>query len=184
MTMWLRQRDRAEETVRPEAVEAASALELHLQNGGELAPVQADDLALADGEVAFADVACSVARFYGTEVVYARPAGYFENHPTFGRRWVPNRRLDARRLQEAEAAAEPQWRDHTVARVVLTSAGVRLKPSGSPGWLPFDHALLAGVTTRQPEVVLSYTVCAPLLLAGPAAQWLGVAIEHLRRTAV
>ncbi len=182
--MWRRRQGRVEDTTRPDAAQAASALALHLQNGGELAPVQVHGLPLAEGEITLADVACSVARFYGTDIVQPRTAGYFENHPSFGRRWVPNRRLDARRLREAEAAAEPQWRDHTVARVVLTSAGVRLKPSGSPTWLPFDHALLSGVTTGQPEVVLSYTVCAPLLLTGPPAPWLGVAIEHLRRTAV
>ncbi|MFF1420633.1 hypothetical protein [Streptomyces sp. NPDC058280] len=50
-------------------------------------------------------------------------------------------------------------------------------------WLPFDHSLLTGVTLGHHEVVLSYSVCAPLLLAGPAAPWLGVAIEHRRRTA-
>ncbi|MFB7651534.1 MULTISPECIES: hypothetical protein [unclassified Streptomyces] len=140
-----------------------------------------DGLPLADGEVAFADVACSAARFYGTEVVYPRPAGYFENHPTFGQQWVPNRRLDGRRSREAEDAAVPQWRDHTAARVVLTSTGVRLKPTGSPTWLPFDHALLTVVSAGQPEAVLSYSVCAPVLLSGWAAPWLGVAIEHLRR---
>lgn len=182
--MWRRRQGRAEDAARPDAVQAGSALALHLQNGGELAAVQVDDLPLADGEIALADVTCSVARFYGTDIVDPRSAGYFENHPAFGRRWVPNRRLDARRRQEAEAAAEPQWRDHTVARVVLTSTGVRLKPSGSSTWLPFDHALLSGVTTGQPEVVLSYSVCAPLLLTGPAAPWLGVAIVHLRRTAI
>ncbi|MFF4500371.1 hypothetical protein [Streptomyces sp. NPDC001401] len=182
--MWLRRRDRAGDAVRPDAVHAASALAFHLQGGGELVPVQVDDLPLADGEVAFADVTCSAARFYGTEVVYPQSAGYFENHPAFGRRWVPNNRLDARRRQEAEETAAPQWRDHTVARVVLTSTGVRLRPPQSPTWLPFDHALLTEVSAGQPEVVLSYSVCAPLLLAGPAAPWLGVAIEHLRRPAI
>ncbi|MEW1721592.1 hypothetical protein [Streptomyces sp. NPDC093109] len=180
--MWLRRRDRAQETARPDATQAASALALHLQNGGELTPVQVDDVPLTDGEVTFADAACSVARFYGTEVVYSPPAGYFENHPTFGRQWVPNRRLDARQRQNAENAAVPQWRDHTMARVVLTSTGVRLRPTGARTWLPFDHALLTGVTAGQPEIVLSYSVCAPLLLTGPAAPWLGVAVEHLRRT--
>ncbi|MFB7085705.1 hypothetical protein [Streptomyces sp. NPDC056296] len=181
MTMWLRRRVRAEDTAPRDAAQAASALALHLQSGGKLAPIQVDGLPLADGKVAFADVACSTARFYGTEVVYPLPAGYFENHPTFGQQWVPNRRLDARRSQEVEDAAVPQWRDHTAARVVLTSAGVRLKPAGSPTWLPFDHALLTEVSVGQPEVVLSYSVCAPVLLSGPAAPLLGVAIEHLRR---
>ncbi|WP_251058502.1 MULTISPECIES: hypothetical protein [unclassified Streptomyces] len=139
---------------------------------------------MAEGELALADVMCSAARFYGTDVVSPRSAGYFEDHPTFGRRWVPNPQLDARRHREAEAVAEPQWRDHTPARLVLTSIGVRLRPSGSPTWLPFDHSLLSAVTAGHAEVVLSYTVCAPLLLAGPAAPWLGVAIEHLRHASL
>ncbi|GAA3083080.1 hypothetical protein ACFQ0X_22040 [Streptomyces rectiviolaceus] len=181
--MWRRRQNPSENAVRPDAVQAATALAHHLQNGGDLAPVQVADLPLADGEIAYADVTCSVARFYGSDIVYPRPAGYFEDHPAFGRRLVPNHRLDARRRQQAEAAANPQWRDHTPARVVLTSTGVRLRPSGSPTWMPFDHALLSGVTAGQPEVVLSYSVCAPLLLSGQPAPWLGVAIEHLRHSA-
>jgi hypothetical protein len=181
--MWRRRQNREQDSVQLDAEQAASALALHLQNGGELAPVPVVDLPLAHGEIAHADVMCSAARFYGTDVAHRRSAGYFEDHPTFGRRWVPNHRLDARRHRDAEAAAEPQWRDHTPARVVLTSTGVRLRPSASPAWLPFDHVLLAGVTMGHREVVLSYTVCAQLLLAGPAAPWLGVAIKHLRSTA-
>lgn len=74
---------------------------------------------------------CSAARFYGTEVAHLpSTSGYFEDHPTFGRQWVSNGRLDAHRRQEAEAAALPQWRDHTAARVLLTSIGVRLRPTG------------------------------------------------------
>ncbi|MFJ8957444.1 hypothetical protein ACIRO1_45890 [Streptomyces sp. NPDC102381] len=181
--MWSRPRDRAEDAARANAVQAASALAAHLQGGGSLMPVQADGLALAGGEVAFADVACSVARFYGTEVDYPTSAsGYFENHPTFGRRWVSNGRLDARRRQEAEDASFPQWRDHTGARVVLTSAGVRLLPVGSREWMPFDHTLLTGVAAEPPSIVLTYSTCAPLLLSGPAAPWLGVAIEHLHHS--
>ncbi|MFF5106115.1 hypothetical protein [Streptomyces sp. NPDC000134] len=177
--MWSRPRDRAEDAARAD-VQAASALSAHLQGGGRLVPVQAAGLVLAAGEVAFADVACSAARFYGTEVDHpASVSGYFENHPTFGRRWVSNGRLDVRRRQEAEDAARPQWRDHTGARVVLTSVGVRLLPVGAHEWMPFDHALLTGVAAEPPAVVLSYSTCAPLLLSGPAAPWLGVAIEHL-----
>lgn len=182
--MWTRRRDRAEDAVSPDAVQASSALTVHLQSGGSLLPVQVEGVPLADGEVAFADVMCSIARFYGTEVAYPQSAGYFEDHPTFGRRWVSNGRLNARRRREAEVAGLPQWRDSTMARVVLTSIGARLLPTGSRSWLPFDHALLAGVTEEQSAVVLSYSVCAPVLLAGPAALWLGVAIEHLRRTAM
>ncbi|MEW1674903.1 hypothetical protein AB0O47_16880 [Streptomyces noursei] len=177
--MWSRRRDRAEDAVRADAAQAASALTLHLQGGGRLVPIQVNGLALAAGEVAFADVTCSAARFYGTDVDYPTSTGYFENHPTFGRRWVTNSRLDARRQQEAEDAALPQWRDHTAARVVLTSAGVRLLPVDAREWMPFDHALLTGVAVEPPAVVLSYSTCAPLLLTGPAAPWLGVAIEHL-----
>ncbi|GAA1219173.1 hypothetical protein GCM10009665_06510 [Kitasatospora nipponensis] len=180
--MWRRRQNRAEGPARTEGEQAASALAAHLRNGGQLAPVEVVDVPLADGEAALADVSCWAARFYGTDIVYPRSAGYFENHPTFGRQWVPNPH-DARRRREAEAAAEPQWRDHTPARLVLTTAGLRLRPSDSPDWLPFDHCLLTGLTAGPGDLVLSYSVCAPLLVAGPAASWLGVAIEHLRQDA-
>lgn len=183
MIMWSRRRDRAEDTVRADAAQAASALAAHLRGGGDLLPLQVDDVRLTASEVTFAEVPCSAARIYGTELAYPpSTSGYFEHHPTFGRRWVSNGRLDARRRQEAEDAALPQWRGHTMARVVLTSIGVRLRPTGSRDCLPFDHALLTGVTEEEPAVVLSYSVCAPPLLSGPAAPWLGVAIEYLRRS--
>ncbi|MEV7090140.1 hypothetical protein AB0O07_30370 [Streptomyces sp. NPDC093085] len=175
-----RRRNRTEDAV-PDAVQAAAALAAHLQGGGDLLPVHVDGLALVDGELAFADVTCAAARFYGTDVVYpSSTSGYFEDHPTFGRRWVANSRLDARRRREAEDAALPQWRDHTMTRVVLTSIGVRLLPVGSRDWMPFDHTLLTGITHEQSAVLLSYSVCAPLFLSGPAAPWLGTAIGHLR----
>lgn len=178
--MWRRRPNHTEETALTEGVHAASALAEHLQNGGQLAPVEAADVPLAEGEAVFADVWCSAARFYGTDVVYPRSTGYWENHPTFGQQWVANP-LDARRRREAEAAAQPQWRDHTPARVVLTSTGVRLRPTGSGDWMPFDHCLLTDLTAGPHGLVLSYSVCAPLLVAGPAVSWLGVAIEYLRR---
>lgn len=179
--MWGR-RTKAGAAARQEGEQTAVQLELHLQAGGALAPIPMTALPLDDGETAYADVLCSVARYYGTEVVYPRMgAGYFEDHPTFGRRWVPNRRLDERRRREAEADAQERWRDHASARVVLTSAGVRISPAGSGTWLPFDHVLLTDITSHpdQPTVALSYSVCAPLLLSGPAVPWLGAAIRHL-----
>ncbi|AXG82649.1 hypothetical protein [Streptomyces paludis] len=173
------------EAAHSEAEQAASQLQHHLQTGGELTPIHVPDLALDDGETAYADVLCTTARYYGTEIVYPHaPAGYFKDHPTFGRRWVPNHRLNNRRRHEAEAEAQERWRDHAPARVVLTSDGLRIHPEGSPPrWLPFDHALLNNVSFRSGvlEVVLSYNVCAPILLAGPAAPWLRVAIEHIAR---
>lgn len=162
--------------------QAAAELANYLSTGGQLVPIPVDGLVLGKGEAAIADVGCSTARFYGTKVVYPRGhAGYFENHPTFGQRWVPNRRLDARRRQEAEAAACEQWREHASARVVLTSVGVRHNRAGISAWLPFDHELLvdASVPLGESTAVLSYSVCPPLLLAGPAAPWLGTAIRHL-----
>ncbi|MFD6538920.1 hypothetical protein, partial [Streptomyces goshikiensis] len=179
--MWRRQQTQDEEIAYAEGVHAASALAVHLHNGGQLVPVEAADVPLAEGEVVLADLWASAARFYGTDVESPRSSGYYESHPTFGRQWVPNPH-ETRRRREAEAAAEPQWRDHTPARVVLTSTGVRLRPASSPTWMPFDHCLLTAVTADPGGLVLSYSVCAPLLVAGPAAPWLAVAVEHLRRT--
>lgn len=178
--MWRRQSTAGLEACQ-EAERTAAQLELHLQAGGALVPIPVTGLLLDGGETAFADVTCSVARYYGTEILYPPGgAGYFEDHPTFGRQWVPNRRLDERRRREAEADAQERWRDHTSARVVLTSAGLRISPDEGT-WLPFDHVLLTDVTTHtdQPTVTLSYSVCAPVLLSGSAAPWLGVAIRHL-----
>ena len=177
---WTRRRSR-EMTLR-EGQEAASALSQHLQAGGSLQPVPAPGLALQDGEVAYADVTCTMSRWYATEVVYPRGrAGYYEDHPTFGRRWVDNPRLAARRTHEAEAEAQPRWREPCGVRVVLTSLGLRVLPHGSRVWLPFDHALLDDYTVpAQPgQLVLSYVSCAPLLRAGSGAPWLAATLAAL-----
>ncbi|MEV0278599.1 hypothetical protein AB0I22_19755 [Streptomyces sp. NPDC050610] len=182
-----RRRDHAvDAAARHEAEQAAAGLARHLEAGGALAPVPAPGLALEPGETAYADVVCGMARFYPTDVVYQQGAGYFEAHPTFGRQWVPNARLDTRRRQQAEAEAQAQWRDHTTARVVLTSDGLRINPAGGPAdWLPFDHVLLSGISVAaaRHELMLSYSVCAPLLLTGPAAPWLSIAIQRLSPSA-
>ncbi|MFH8409568.1 hypothetical protein ACH4FX_33020 [Streptomyces sp. NPDC018019] len=145
--------------------------------------VQAPGLLLDPGEDVHADVMCGTARFYGTEVAYPQGrVGYFEDHPTFGRRWVDNRKLEARRRRDAETDAQERWRDHTTARVVLTSQGFRLRPTPhGTEWLPFDHVLLTGMAPGPAcgQVVLSYSTCAPLQLTGVAVPRLVVVLESL-----
>ncbi|MFC7928739.1 hypothetical protein [Streptomyces cinereoruber] len=183
MTVRIRRHRRAEAPARYDADTAAAQLEVYLQAGGSLRPVQLDDLALDQGEVAFADVRCTMARYYATTVTYPKaPAGYYEDHPAFGRRWVPNHRLDARRRRAAEVEAQERWRDHAGARLVLTSEGLRINPLDAPGtWLPFDHALLTHIAAApaRRELVLSYSVCEPLLLSGNVVPWLSVALHSL-----
>ncbi|MFF3554618.1 hypothetical protein ACFYXL_14555 [Streptomyces tsukubensis] len=165
----------------PPGANAAAQLKEYLDAGGELAPVPAPGLPLGPGETAYADVLCGTARRYATEVVYPPPAGYFEDHPSFGRRWVANPRLTARRNQAAEEVAQDRWRDQTSARVVLTSVGLRVLPTGTTAWLPFDHALLTGLmpSPEHQAVELSYSVCAPMMLTGTTVPWLTTAIKHL-----
>jgi len=161
--------------------EKAAQLSQAVAHGAVLPTVRVEGLVLEPGEVAYADVVCGTARYYATHPVLPPEAGYFEVHPAFGRRWVSNRRLNARRCQETEAVAQLQWRDHSTARVVLTSLGLRVCPSGTVEWLPFDHALLTGVTDAGEGggVVLTYACCPPLLLVGPGATPLGNTISYL-----
>jgi hypothetical protein len=161
--------------------EKATQLSRAAEHGAVMPTARVGGLVLEPGEVAYADVICGTARYYATYPVVPPEAGYFEVHPAFGRRWVSNRRLNNRRRQEAEAVARLQWRDHTVARVVLTSVGLRVCPSGNAEWLPFDHSLLTGMTDSGEEdgVVLTYDCCPPLLLTGPAAAPLADTIKNL-----
>ncbi|MFC1403223.1 MULTISPECIES: hypothetical protein [Streptacidiphilus] len=159
----------------------AEHLNQAITHGTALPTLSVPGLDLAPNEVAHADVMCGTARYYATHTVVPPEAGYYEVHPAFGRRWMPNRRLNARRHREAEAAAQLQWRDHDTARVLLTSVGLRLCPSGTALWLPFDHSLLTGITNGATagEVVLSYSSCPPLLLVGPWADLLADTIRRL-----
>ncbi|MEU7230072.1 hypothetical protein [Streptomyces chrestomyceticus] len=179
---WRKRREAAERSLLS-GQRAADELAAALRAGARLPSVQAPGLPLDPGEVVHAYVFCDTARFYGTDVVYPQGrVGYFEDHPTFGRRWVDNRQAEARRCREAEIDAQERWRDHATARVVLTSHGFRLCPV-PPGveWLPFDHVLLTGAAPDpdRGQVMLSYSTCAPLLLTGAAVPWLVVALDRL-----
>lgn len=116
----------------PGAGDGAAQLDAHLRAGGTLTPVPTPGYTPDPGEAAYADVMCTTARFYATDSVQPPRAGYFENHPSLGRRRVTNRRLDAQRLQQAEAQTQEQWRDHEWARVLLTSEGIHINPPNSP----------------------------------------------------
>ncbi len=178
--MRMHRRGLREAPPRYDAASAAAELAAYLQTGGALAPIPVHGLELDPGEVAYADVECTTARFYAAAAVYPKAgAGYYEDHPVFGRRWVPNHRLDARRRQQAEAEAAARWRDQARARLVLTSEGLRINPAGT--WLPFDHALLTQVSSApaRHELVLSYSVCEPVLLSGEPVPWLAVALRSL-----
>ncbi|WP_338684657.1 hypothetical protein QD712_29675 [Streptomyces acidiscabies] len=161
--------DTGDEAAHRHAAEAAAQLDAHLHAGGTLIPVPTPGYTPDPGETAYADVMCTTARFYATNPVLPPRAGYFENHPSLGRRWVTNRRLEARRLEQAVTGTQERWHDFEQARVLLTSAGLRISLVSAPGnWLSFDHALLTVLTANPAcqELVLSYSVCAPLLLAG------------------
>ncbi|MFI5803372.1 hypothetical protein [Streptomyces sp. NPDC051561] len=174
-----RKRRRSRELTLGQGQEAAASLAQYLEAGGNLQPAPVPGLPLKNGEMPYADVRCGVARWYATEVDYPRGrAGYYEDHPTFGRRWVDNPRLAARRDYEAEIAAQERWRGHSEARVALTSVGLRIWERSNAEWLPFDHALLTGVEflPGSDHMMLTYQTCEPVLLTGQAIPWLAVAL--------
>ncbi|MFG3259044.1 hypothetical protein [Streptomyces sp. NPDC048172] len=162
---------------------AARELQQWLEAGRPLPTIDVPDAPLADGEVAHADVLCTVARYYATEVHY--PLGqrlYFEEHPVLGRRLREDLVPTPGEFQAAQRAAEPQWRDSSAARVVLSSSALHLQHGCAGGpWSNFAHSHLAGFRpdANGNYISMNHPPHDPVLLGGPHVPWLTAALIHL-----
>ncbi|MGC4851815.1 hypothetical protein ACLQ24_00095 [Micromonospora sp. DT4] len=78
----------------------------------------------------------------------------------------------------AERLARPQWREHQLARVVLTPTKTWCYASGR--WLSFDHAAVMEYHLDHHGVVLLFADSEPLRLTGPAAWVHAVLFAYFR----
>ncbi|MBA0053664.1 hypothetical protein E0L36_23185 [Streptomyces sp. AJS327] len=166
-----------------EAVDAAKDLESHLATGGAFLSIAVSGMQLPPDEYAVADVWCTSSLYYAAPIEYpVGRAGFFENHPDLGHRWVDNPRLDRKRRDAAEREAAARWRDDVPTRAVLTGSALHLLRQDAAGWSGYGHdQLLSCVTDHQAlGTSLGYRGCLPVRLTGAAVPWLAVALNHLR----
>ena len=160
----------------------ASACRLYarLLGGDELAVTPPTALRLNPDEVPHAETVIGYARFYGTAVQYRQSNSFWFGSATFVAAGMAAEAIgNASARRRAEAAAAAQWRDHAIVRCVLTNHRLLCDYSGS--WLSFWHngvVEFLGDLARW-SFVLRYEVGEPLMLHGPGAPWLAVAVARI-----
>ncbi|GAA4096367.1 hypothetical protein [Actinomadura miaoliensis] len=146
----------------------------HLMSGGELNPLHAGGVVLRRGERAYADLPLEYSRFYGTAVQHQSVVAI--GSPALMLGTMAGNVIARKR---AESAAAPQWREHQIARTVLTDQ--RIMIAVRTGWLMFWHGgLVEFVPTPDTfTMVLSYADTEPVMLRGPGVPWVAVSMASL-----
>ncbi|WP_431804606.1 hypothetical protein [Microbacterium sp. bgisy203] len=128
------------------------------------------DLAPYAGELFFAAVPTSYARYYGTDARYTTTSSFAYGSPAFVLGVMAITGIgNAASRSAARQQAREQWRDWQQAHVLVSNH--RLAVRTAEGWLSFDYGAMTAV---YPEVAANTLVCefpgvAPLLLQGPHA---------------
>lgn len=157
---------------------AAVQLFAHLSRGGAPQPITTS-LRLLPHEQAYADLPLSYSRYYGTGVHYTHTHGLFLGRPLFmAVGYAATAISNVWERSRAEREASPQWRDHTLARTVLTNQRVMCLVHGQ--WLLFDHDAVVEFTADPPRFAcyLTFTAVEPLCLTGYAAPFCSVLFSY------
>lgn len=127
------------------------------------------------GEVFFCDIPAGYARFYGTNVSYTQTSGFFFGKPSFVLAGLAATAIgNASRRNAAYRAAQEQWREHQVCRLVVSNRRLLTQVGGR--WLSFYYA---GMTAIYPEpagwaLVCQFSDAEPLMLSGHHAPFAAV----------
>jgi hypothetical protein len=159
---------------------AAGELFRHVVTGGDLAPLPASPVIVAPGEYPYADLPVEYSRFYGMDVTYRTNSVIPFGRPTFIITALAANALgNAVARSRARSQAAAQWREQQIAGALLTSQ--RLSIGTQVGRLSFWHQGLAEFLP-QPDrfnLVLIFHDTEPVMLRGPGAPWLSVAMARL-----
>ncbi|MET1076175.1 MAG: hypothetical protein ABWY11_26260 [Umezawaea sp.] len=153
---------------------SATHLYAHLASGGTPQPLFTP-VRLQPGETSFCDLTVMYSRFYGMDVSYQQNSGFFFGSPLFvAAGLAANAVGNSVARNRAEAMAAPQWREHCLARTVVTDR--RTLCFTGQQWLAFDHDAVVEFTADPPRGVcfLNFSGAEPLCLAGFGTPWLSV----------
>ncbi|MFT4259886.1 MAG: hypothetical protein QM568_09705 [Microbacterium sp.] len=132
--------------------------------------VQQWDVVPYAGEVFFAQVPLTYARYYGRDVSYAQTSAVALGNPAFVVGALAVTAIsNASARSRAAAQSAPQWREWQTSSVYISNRRFAVHAGGQ--WLSFDYSAMTAVF---PEAAASTLVCqfhsaAPLLLAGDDA---------------
>ncbi|MET9441079.1 hypothetical protein [Streptomyces sp. NPDC006610] len=165
--------------------EAVCSLHRHLSNGGELVPVPTPGVLLEAGEIAYGDVSAHYARFYGTNVTYTERSGFYFGSPLFvAAGLVGDAVANSSARNRAQAMAQPQWRDLSPCRAILTDRRMLLHVAAENRWVSLRHHEVVGFlpVLEQWALFTEYAQWEPMRLAGPSVPWMtAAAISVLNR---
>ncbi|MEU8259460.1 hypothetical protein AB0C02_02375 [Micromonospora sp. NPDC048999] len=114
------------------------------------------------------DARLHYARHYGATVTYTQTSAAAVGSAGFvAGAMVANAIGNSSAKSRAERLARPQWREHQLARVVLTPTRTWCGVSGR--WLSFDHAAVMEYHLDNYGAVLTFADSEPLRVNGPAA---------------
>ena len=136
-------------------------------------------LLLDAGEDAYSDLPLTYSRFYGMNVEYQQTTGLFLGSPLFmAAGYAATAVGNSMARNRAAAQAAPQWREHCLARTVVTNVRTRCLVNGQ--WIGFDHAAVVEFTADLPNAacVMTFNGVEPLCLNGIGAPWLAVLLSY------
>ncbi|MFJ5259969.1 hypothetical protein ACIQAC_05770 [Streptomyces sp. NPDC088387] len=158
--------------------EAAVSLHRYLSGGGELAPVPTPGILLEQGEIAYGDVSAHYSRFYGTNASYNHHSGFYFGSPMFvAAGLIGESVVNSSNRNRAQAAAQPQWRDFSPCRAILTERRMLLHVAAENRWVTVRHHELVSFlpVLEQWALFTDYQQWEPMRLAGPSVPWLTAA---------
>lgn len=139
------------------------------------------DVVRYPNEEFFCDVPIRYARYYGMDVSYTQTSGFFYGRPSFVLTGLAVTAMsNAAQRSAAQNMARAQWREHSVARLVVSNLRLLVQVGGR--WLSFDYAAMTAVFPEPASWVLvcQFSSTEPLLLTGDHAPF--AAVMTLYRT--
>ncbi|MDM4719595.1 hypothetical protein QTQ03_08325 [Micromonospora sp. WMMA1363] len=129
--------------------------------------------------VVYLDAPFTYSRFYGTTVTYGQSSTFAVGSPMFVTGSVVGDMIgNSVARSRAASLAQPQWREFTYARVVVTPTTTWCSLGGR--WLAFDHDAAMEYTIDGPNCVLTFAEVEPLRLSGPSAWHHAVMFAYAR----
>lgn len=138
---------------------------------------------LARDEYAFAEFSRAAGavlryeRFRGADIAYSTPGGFALGDANFVAVFALMSALQrSHSRRKAASLAAPQWREHSLSTVVVTTQRLWCLAGGE--WTNFDYDTIIGFDLRDRALQLEFPAAHPLRLTGDWAPWIAVAVAY------
>lgn len=146
--------------------------------------IQTWDVVAEPGESFFLDAPVNYSRYYGQDVTYSHTSGFYYGRPSFVLTGLALDTIGNRSRRSAAAAqAAAQWREHQVARLIVSDRRLICHAGGR--WLSFYFGAMSAVYPQSDHwtLVAQFQDSEPLMLHGrcvPAASAITMYMTHGR----